>query len=124
MKEKRFLKAAIVCFVFSLIVILLWILTGCAANQTQMVCRHTALAGAFTDRDYGYPVRVCVEPGVHSQHQAFIDGKWRWRCLGTWDQFYTCQQDDFHPGACYSYSEFMDKQIRSSDQLRARGGKP
>lgn len=71
-----YLKTSIAIWLLCILSIL-YILYGCAGN-TQLVCRHWSVVGAFADSEAGYPVRIMSGPSSrpegHSQHQALIDG--------------------------------------------------
>jgi hypothetical protein len=102
-----YLRHALYWLFVSLLVALLWFLSGCAS--TSPVCRHYATLGAVTDAEV-FPVRVwwgtSSDPAGHNQHQAYINGEWVWRCVGI-NSVYTCHQDNFKPIKAIPYDQWM-----------------
>jgi hypothetical protein len=93
-----------------IVISLCLLLFGCGVygHTTTLICQDYALAGAYADRRVGYEVRIMVEPWVHSQHQAKINGKWVYRHVGL-NSVYTSTQDHFTPTKVHTIEEYIAK---------------
>ena len=94
------------------LLLLVFILAGCATLNVDPVCRHKALYAAVTLGER-HPVRIVIgETNLdvmnHAQTQVFIENEWKWVSV-VGDSVFVSKMDQFYPRRELSPDEFYNE---------------
>jgi hypothetical protein len=96
-----YLRASLICLIVCALCVVVW-LQGCSQG-IMGACRHdSTLAIAIAGEKW--PVRVVVgdrQGALHSQAQAWIDGKWEWLVIKNGAVYQTAKDDTFKEQSYY-----------------------